>query len=586
VLFQKHYFVIHFKHMSSTVEQIKSRLDITDVVQSYIKLQKAGANFKANCPFHNEKTPSFFISPARQSWHCFGCSRGGDMFSFVMEIEGIDFLESLKILADRAGVEVEKIDKNRQNERLRLLQLVDESVKFYETELRKNADVVAYLKKRGMKGETAQAFNIGFAPAGWNNLRDYLKDKGFSESEMEKAGMAVKSAKAQAGYYDRFRSRIMFPISNASGQTVGFSGRIFGEEGTDSGGKYINSPQTILYDKSGILYAFDKAKNEIRKKDVCVIVEGQMDAVMSHQAGAANAVAVSGTALTPQHLKLIKRLTEKIIMAFDKDEAGARASSKGIDMALAEGFEVKIAVSPSGKDPADAVLDNPESWLKAVSEAKNVIEFYLELFDDRKDIERKILPYIAVLPSEMEKAGWVKKISEKLKIKEDAVWDELKKVRLIPKPLGSLASKSDLEAKLPSGNQKQKQTRLDFMRNKLLGMALWQKDTQDQGLKPIIDEFIVLKKEEVDSCSPEEKNRLILEAELFFSGEASLANEFLKIKKEVEREEIKKELENITDKIKKLEMAKGSGNGNESILKQYLDDFHKLTKKLNDISFL
>jgi len=190
------------------------------------------------------------------------------------------------------------------------------------------------------------------------------------------------------------------------------------------------------------------------------------------------------------------------------------------------------------------------------------------------------------LPSEMEKAGWVKKISEKLKIKEDAVWDELKKVRLIPKPLGSLASKSDLEAKLPSGNQKQKQTRLDFMRNKLLGMALWQKDTQDQGLKPIIDEFIVLKKEEVDSCSPEEKNRLILEAELFFSGEASLANEFLKIKKEVEREEIKKELENITDKIKKLEMAKGSGNGNESILKQYLDDFHKLTKKLNDISFL
>jgi len=566
--------------MSSTVEQIKSRLDITDVVQSYIKLQKAGANFKANCPFHNEKTPSFFISPARQSWHCFGCSRGGDMFSFVMEIEGIDFLESLKILADRAGVEVEKIDKNRQNERLRLLQLMDEAVKFYETELRKNADVVAYLKKRGMKGETAKAFNIGFAPAGWNNLRDYLKDKGYSESEMEKAGMAVKSAKAQAGYYDRFRSRIMFPISNASGQTVGFSGRIFGEEGTDSGGKYINSPQTVLYDKSGILYAFDKAKNEIRKKDACVIVEGQMDAVMSHQAGATNAVAISGTALTFEHLKLIKRLTEKIIMAFDKDEAGARASSKGIDMALAEGFEVKIAVSPSGKDPADAVLDNPESWLKAVSEAKKVIEFYLELFDERKDIERKILPYIAVLPSEMEKAGWVKKISEKLKIKEDAVWDELKKVRLAP--VGISHQGVALMGKPPS----QKQTRLEFMRNKLLGMALWQKDTQDNDLKPIIDEFVALKKEEIENCPPEEKNRLILEAELFFSGEASLANEFLKIKKEVEREEIKAELESITEKIKELEAVNGLEDGNELKLKQYLGDFHKFTKKLNDISFL
>ena len=564
--------------MSSTVEQIKSRLNIVDVVQSYIKLQKAGANFKANCPFHNEKTPSFFISPARQSWHCFGCSRGGDMFSFVMEIEGIDFLESLKILADRAGVEVEKIDKNQQNERLRLLQLIDESVKFYETEMRKNGEVIAYLKKRGMKGETAKSFSIGFAPAGWRNLYDYLKDKGYSDSEMEKAGMTVKSAKAQAGYYDRFRSRIMFPILNASGQAVGFSGRIFGEEGTDSGGKYINSPQTVLYDKSKILYGFDKAKNEIRKKDACVIVEGQMDAVMSHQAGAANAAAVSGTALTVEHLKLIKRLTEKIIMAFDKDEAGARASSKGIDMALAEGFEVKIAVSPSGKDPADAVLDNPESWLKAVSEAKNVIEFYLELFDDRKDIERKILPYIAVLPSEMEKAGWVKKISEKLKIKEDAVWDELKKVKPAPTPMAR--SRLDSQGETLPLRAPPKQTRLEFMRNRLLGIVFWQKDAQDQDLKPIIDEFAALEKDKIDNYPTEEKNKLALEAELFFSGAVSLKEEFLKIKKETEKEEIKAELESITGKIKEMEMAENPPGG-EAKLKQYLDDFHKLTKKLN-----
>ena len=563
--------------MSSTVEQIKSRLDITDVVQSYVKLQKAGANFKANCPFHNEKTPSFFISPARQSWHCFGCSRGGDMFSFVMEVEGIDFLESLKILADKAGVEIEKIDKNRQNERLRLLQLMDEAVKFYEMELRKNTDVVAYLKKRGMKGETAKSFNVGFAPAGWRNLYDYLKNKGYSDSETEKAGMAVKSTKAQTGYYDRFRSRIMFPILNGSGQTVGFSGRIFGEEGTDSGGKYINSPQTILYDKSKVLYGFDKAKNEIRKKDACVIMEGQMDAVMSHQAGVVNAVAVSGTALTVEHLRLIKRLTEKIIMAFDKDEAGARASSKGIDMALAEGFEVKIAVSPSGKDPADAVLDNPESWIKAVSEAKNVIEFYLEMFDDRKDIERKLLPRIAVLPSEMEKAGWVKKISEKLKIKEEAVWDELKKVKLAPKPRGGLTVTPDLAVKPPS-----KQTRLEFMRNNLLGMALWQKDAQNNGLKPIIDEFVALKKEEIENCPPEKKNKLALEAELFFSGAVSLKDEFLKIKKEIEKEEIKAELESMTEKIKELEMANEFEESGGAKFKKYLDDFHKLTKKLNE----
>ena len=240
-----------------------------------------------------------------------------------------------------------------------------------------------------MKGDLAKSFGIGFAPAGWRNLHDFLKGKKYSETEMEKAGMIVKSTKAQAGYYDRFRSRIMFPIFNASGEIVGFSGRIFGEDGVDSGGKYINSPQTVLYDKSKVLYGFNKAKDEIRKKDICVVVEGQMDVVMSHQAGIANAVAVSGTALTTDHLKLIKRLTDKIIMAFDKDEAGARASSKGIDMALADGFDVKIAVAPSGKDPADAVLDNPESWVKAVNEAKNVIEFYMELFNDKKRHRKK-----------------------------------------------------------------------------------------------------------------------------------------------------------------------------------------------------
>jgi len=501
------------------------------------------------------------------------------MFSFVMEIEGVDFLESLKILADKAGVVIEKIDKKQQNERLRLLGLLDDAVIFYETELRKNTDVVAYLKKRGMKGETAKYFNIGFAPAGWRNLHDYLKGKGYSELEMEKAGMIVKSIKAQAGYYDRFRSRIMFPIFNASGEVVGFSGRIFGEEGADSGGKYINSPQTILYDKSKVLYGFNKAKEEIRKKDVCVAVEGQMDVVMSHQAGVANAVAVSGTALTADHLKLIKRLTDKIIMAFDKDEAGVRASGKGIDMALADGFDVKIAVSPSGKDPADAVLDDPESWVKAVGESKNVIEFYMGLFDDRKDVERKILPYIAVLPSEMDKAVWVKKIGDKLKIREDSVWDELKKIK--PMSKNTNAGKDE-----KINGAKPKETRLEFIQNRLLGLALWKKDTEDSDLKAVIDEFFKTKKEEADARSEEEKNRLMFEAELFFSDGVSLKGEFLKIKKEIEKEEIKVEQEIISLKIKELEMKK---NDNEDIRREfekYLEHFNILNKKLNDISFL
>lgn len=564
----------------STVEQIKSRLNIVDVVQGYVKLQKAGANFKSNCPFHTEKTPSFFVSPVRESWHCFGCSRGGDMFSFVMEIEGIGFAESLKILADKAGVEIERMDKKKQDERVGLITLIEEAQKFYETKLRQNEEVIAYLKKRGMKGETAKRFGIGFAPSGWRSLRDHLLGKKFSVLEMDKAGMVVKPANSQTGYYDRFRSRIMFPILNSSGQTVGFSGRIFGEEGTDSGGKYINTPQTVLYDKSKILYGFDKAKGEIRKKNLCIVVEGQMDAVMSHQAGLVNTVAVSGTALTREHLALIKRLTENIVMAFDKDEAGANASSRGIDLALGDGFTVKVAVSSSGKDPADAVLDNPELWLSAVAGAKNIIEFYLELFDDRKDIERKVLPYLAILPSEMEKAHWVKKISEKLKIKEDAIWDEMKKAML------ASDGKSHQGFALPQGESlmgspSQKQTRLDFMLDKLLGITLWQKDTQDPELKLVIDEFVALKKDEIDNYPLEEKNRLILEAELFFSEKASLTSEFLKIKEEVEREEIKAELENITKKIKEVEILKGTEKESELKLEQYLNDFHKLTQKFN-----
>lgn len=250
--------------MSSSVEQIKSRLNIVDVVQGYLKIKKAGINYKARCPFHNEKTPSFFISPTRESWHCFGCSRGGDMFSFVMEMEGLEFYEALKILADKAGVELKPVDPKYVSERSRLLKLMEDAVSFYVGELKKNKSVHSYLTERGLKEETIINFDIGFAPEEWRALHSFLKNKNYSDLEMEKAGMVIKSS---SGFYDRFRGRIMFPINNPAGQVVGFSGRIFSVEG---GGKetakYINTPQTILYDKSRILYGFDKAKSEIRKK--------------------------------------------------------------------------------------------------------------------------------------------------------------------------------------------------------------------------------------------------------------------------------------------------------------------------------
>lgn len=544
--------------MSSSVEQIKGRLNIADVVSGYLKLQKAGINFKANCPFHKEKTPSFFVSPARDSWHCFGCNRGGDMFSFVMEMEGVEFYDALKILASRAGVELAPVSREQTSERSRLLNLLDDSKKFYESELRKNEDVKNYLKERGLKGETAKEFEIGFAPDGWRNLHSFLKNKGYTDSEIEKAGMVVKKSSVvssqSSDYYDRFRSRIMFPLNNSAGQTVGFSGRIFGKE--DGMGKYINTPQTVLYDKSKILYGFDKAKTEIRKKDGCILVEGQMDVIMSHQAGIKNAVAVSGTALTQEHLRAIKHLTNNLFVCFDKDEAGFSASKRGIDMALADGFEVKAISVMSGKDPADAVKENPEAWQKAVESAKNIIEFYLEslaekITDSRelkKNIETAVLPYVALVPSEIEKAHWVSEIAKLLNVKEEPVWEELKKA----KPL----EVNFIEETAPV--REGPKTKLEFLKNRLKGLVLWKDPNKNKELS-------------------EEEKKLVFEAELFYSGVDDLEGELKKLSRDVKKEEIILEREKVSALIRKAEAS-----SNEEDLKKYLNELNELNKKLND----
>lgn len=545
--------------MSSQVEQIKSRLNVVEVVQTYLKLQKAGINFKANCPFHTEKTPSFFVSPTRESWHCFGCNKGGDIFSFIMEIEGVEFPEALKILADRAGVELKPIDRKYQSERLRLLKLMEDAKKFYEAELKKNKDVIEYLKSRDLKGETAKSFNIGFAPDDWRNLCAFLKSKKYTDVEIEKSGMSVKSDK---GYYDRFRNRIMFPIYSSSGQVVGFSGRIFGPETETSGGKYINTPQTILYDKSRLLYAFDKAKNEIRKKDNCILVEGQMDVIMSHQTGISNTVAVSGTSLTNEHLKIIKRLTENLTLAFDKDEAGEVAAGRGIDLALAEGFEVRVAVATSGKDPADSVKENSKEWEEALAGAKNVIEFYLESLENRKEIEKIVLPYVAIIPSEMEKAHWVKEIAKKINIGEEAVWAELKKIRI---------NKIKEEEKI---EQKEEFSRLKFLEERLCGFMLWQKNSEDKELKDLINKIIT--EEEINLIEDE---KIVFEAELFYSGAECLKAELEKLLCEFKKEKIKSGLIAITQKIRICEANPESKNELEKCLKE----FYNLSKKLNEI---
>lgn len=558
--------------MSSPVEQIKSRLNIVDVVGSYIRLQKAGINLKALCPFHKEKTASFFVSPSRESWHCFGCNRGGDIFSFVMGIEGVEFPEALRILANKAGVELKPMSREYASEKGRLLNLMEEAKNFYIKELEKNKKVSDYLKDRGLKESTIKEFNIGFAPDGWRNLRSYLKTKNYKDEEMEKAGLVIK----KSDYYDRFRNRIMFPINNSAGQIVGFSGRVFGEETETTGGKYINTPQTILYDKSKILYAFDKAKTEIRKNDACVLAEGNMDAIMSHQAGVKNAVAVSGTALTAEHLKIIKRLTDNLLMAFDKDEAGFQASKRGVDMALSEGFEVKVIIIPSGKDPADAIKDDPKIWQKSVESAKNIIDFYLRTLSEKsreprelqKKIRELVLPYVALIPNEMEKAHWVKEIAKILKIKEEPVWEEIKKTS---PGLAHANIQLDEETTLPKKN------RIDLLREQLIGFILWQKESEDGELKEFVSQCKEKHCLEFDEDG-EEGKKFVFMAEMYYNGMANLKEELRKLVLEFEKEQIRLQQEEIADKIRQLELS-----SSEEDLAKYLSMFNELNKKLREL---
>lgn len=562
--------------MSSPVEQIKQRLTIVEVVSSYIKLQKAGANYKAVCPFHSEKGPSFYVSPAREIWHCFGCNLGGDMFEFVKQIEGVEFVEALRLLAGRAGVELRMEDPTIRNERTRILDLVREASVFYQKNLSENKEVLEYLKQRGLTEETIKNFGLGFSlpeEKGWRGLTMYLKSKGYSGDEAEKAGLAIK--KAANDYYDRFRGRIMFPLFDASGREVGFSGRIFGPE-KEGMGKYINTPQTLLYDKSKILYGFDRAKMEIRKKDSCVLVEGQMDVIMSHQAGVLNAVAVSGTALTPLHLEAIKRLTDKLVMAFDSDEAGLSAAKRSIDLALEKEFEVKAIGAHEGKDPADIVLKDSALWQKLVSEARHIIDFYLGVLrekypndlDFKRQVEKNVLPYLLAIGSSIERGHWIKEIAKCIGAKEESVLEELKKI--FNKKIDGGPDMSKNKCEIPRGTFKK---RKHMLAERLLGISLWKKDKA--VIPTAVGEVVFVGTEKMDKA---DEDRMALEAELCYGGTEKLTDEINSLVHELKKEILKENLENLAKEIQDCE-----NKCDQKSLEEKLAEFQKLSRELSGL---
>ncbi len=522
---------------STTVEKIKERLGIADVLGSYLKLEKSGANMKAKCPFHNEKTPSFFVSLSRNSYYCFGCGAKGDIFTFVQEFEGLDFMGALKVLAQRAGVPLAPESPKAKTEREELYAVMKEASAYFQTSLGKNTEALLYLKKRGLKIETVRDWQIGFAPLEWRNLLTHLSSKKFTESVMEKAGLVKKadspattSAEVAAGstgeekaaprLYDRFRGRVMFPIFDSSGRVVAFSGRILVDDGKSA--KYLNSPDTPLFNKSEILYGYHVAKWEIKKQDFAILVEGQMDLLMSQQAGFTNTVAVSGTALTVQHLSMLGRLSKKVVLAFDADSAGFAAAERSARTALSLGMEVKMVEIKSGKDPADLILSNPDEWKAAIAGAIHIIDFILNKVivdetDPRKrgiEIRKKVLPYVASLESKMEQAHFVKSISFQSGIHEDAIRDDLKKTEGI---------ESQNSAEIASVQKKVETARTGKIEEKILSLIFWQESLP----KPTLDTAYLRrefeKSAEKDKLAHYEnnedaKNQMIFEAETFFGG--------------------------------------------------------------------
>ena len=570
--------------MSSPVEEIKKRVDIVDLIGSYIRLSKAGANFKAVCPFHNEKTPSFYVSPSREIFHCFGCNAGGDVFRFVSMIEGVEFPEALSILAGRAGVVLKREDPRISGERKRLLSLIDDAAKYFESELAGNGPAKEYLRTRGLKEGTVRSFRLGFVPDGWENLFGHLSQKGYKPEEIAKAGLALQSSNPNSGtkFYDRFRSRIMFPISDSSGRVVGFSGRIFNKETNE--GKYINTPNTVLYDKSKILYLWDRAKNEARKENTCIVVEGQMDALMSHQAGITNTVATSGTAFGSAHLSIIKRLASKLLLAFDNDEAGETASRRAYELALDSGFEVHIIDVPEGKDPAETLAFDPGLWSGAIKNAKPVIAFFLDnlekkfggdLHKIRTEARTAVLPYIARFSSEIEKAHWVQETAKILQLKEDPLWEEIKKIRV----QGRAGDFSAKETKVVDVEQK---TRRHLVEERILGMLVWKTGTSfgvEANLKDLFSKENSLMLEAVLAGKSDFEtalSKLALEAELLYGDADNMEAEMKNLASELERETVRAKLESLSEEIRKTEAA-----GERAKLAEYLNEFQETSRKLN-----
>ncbi|MFA5173489.1 MAG: DNA primase [Candidatus Paceibacterota bacterium] len=571
--------------MRSVTEEIKEKLNVVDVLKQYIEVMPAGKNFKAKCPFHGDNSPSLMVSPERQSWHCFGCNVGGDIFTFVTKYENIEFFEALRILAEKAGVELKRISPAEHRQFGVLYDINEEAKNFFKEQLAFRAGTKEYLKERGLREETIEEFELGAAPQGWDELLVRLVNKGFEPADITRAGLVLKSEQ-RGNYFDRFRNRVMFPIMNHAGKTVGFTGRVMPEfEEKEAMGKYVNSPETPIFSKSRILYGFNKTKGQIREMKKAFVVEGQMDMLMAWQDGMKNAVASSGTAFTAEHAQAIARLADEIILNFDNDEAGKLADERAIDLALKADLGVKVLSFDSFKDVAELVKASPGKLCGLAEAAMPAMEFYFERYlKDKsggsalevKKGTRKALSRIKIIPSAVERDFWLKNLSRKTGINEEALKEEMAGIEEKPEA-EAVAERKEIQVSVPDIF-----TRVELLSQRLISAALFQGDLEaaaasvelmPESFRKVLEAVKISKKEGED----QETKRLV---DLIHLRSGLLESENLdELKKQLKMEFLKRKKNDFLERIRKIEGENGEGEN----LNEAIGEFQKVSMELNEM---
>jgi DNA primase len=574
-------------------EEVKDRLSVEEVVGDYVELKRAGSNLKAISPFTNEKTASLMVSPDKQIWHDFSSSKGGDIFTFVMEMEGIDFRAALEILARRAGVELEQYQgsgvSGKQKERL--FEATELAMNYYHATLAKNRTALEYVvKKRGFNKQTIQDFKIGFAPHSGHALTDFLKKRGFTADEMVKAGLATN----RRGLYDLFRGRILIPLSDGQGRPVGFTGRIMVAD--ENGPKYLNTPATMIYDKGRQVFGLHMAKDAIRKQDFTILTEGNLDVVSSHQAGVKNVVASAGTALTKQQLLSLSRLSDDVRLSFDADDAGLAATERAIPIAQEVGVKLSIIELPKGQDPDDIIRENPETWQNLVTKPVYVVDWVLQTYEKRLDITTsqgkralsdKALEVIARLQDPIEREHYVREIAQKLNVRVDTVQTKLDQI------MGKIPPKKRNKVS-PISKDEIKKLTVNAFQDQLLGLNLMYSDVRtslrdiesfnfEGDIRQKVAEYILASSKQGETNVPKELLEvgdyvkiIMLKTEELYGDWSSTDRtiEAIGLAQRLKRNTTQKRKELLSESIKRAEAV-----GNDSQVQELLEQFHELLKE-------